>query len=129
MRESPIYSNITDFQMPDSHAEIPFEIDCQQVQALREGDESLLLLDVRTPQEHDTANLPDAVLLPMQEIVERAGELEPHRDRRVVVFCHHGGRSERVAHWLRQQGFAKAQNMLGGIDAWAIQIDPTLPRY
>ena len=127
-KSSP-HSTITDFPMPDSTAEIPFEIDCQQVKQLLDGDEPFLLLDVRTPDEHAVVNLSDAVLLPMQEIVERASELAPHQDSRVVVFCHHGGRSERVAHWLREQGFAKAQNMVGGIDNWAVQIDTSLPRY
>ena len=115
--------------MPDSASEIPFEIDCQQVNALQAGDESFVLLDVRTPQEHAVANLGGATFIPMQEIVERATELNEHRESRIVVFCHHGGRSERVAHWLRQQGFDKAQNMVGGIDAWAVLVDPSLSRY
>ena len=115
--------------MPESAAELPFEIDCHQVKHLSDSDDSFLLLDVRTPAEHAIANLPGAVLLPMQEIVERSDELTPHKDSRVVVFCHHGGRSERVAYWLREQGFTMAQNMVGGIDAWATQIDASLPRY
>jgi rhodanese-related sulfurtransferase len=46
-----------------------------------------------------------------------------------VVHCHHGGRSLRVAHWLREQGFANAQSMAGGIDRWSQEIDPSVPRY
>lgn len=115
--------------MTSPASEFPFEIDCQQVSVLRSADEEFLLLDVRTNEEHAIANLADAKLLPMQEIVERAAELDAHRESRVVVFCHHGGRSERVAAWLRQQGFDKAQNMVGGIDAWAVQIDPSMSRY
>jgi rhodanese-related sulfurtransferase len=65
----------------------------------------------------------------MSEMAERVGELEPYRDWRIVVHCHHGGRSLRVANWLRGQGFANAQSLAGGIDAWAAEIDPTLPRY
>jgi rhodanese-related sulfurtransferase len=45
------------------------------------------------------------------------------------VHCHHGGRSLRVTQFLRQRGFAQAQNMAGGIDAWSLRIDPTVPRY
>ncbi|HQU46751.1 MAG TPA: rhodanese-like domain-containing protein, partial [Pirellulales bacterium] len=60
---------------------------------------------------------------------QRVSELEPHRGRAIVVHCHHGGRSLRVAQWLRQQGFAAAQSMSGGIDAWAAEIDPDVPRY
>jgi rhodanese-related sulfurtransferase len=45
------------------------------------------------------------------------------------VHCHHGGRSLRVVRWLREQGFSRAQSMAGGIDQWAVDIDPSLPRY
>jgi rhodanese-related sulfurtransferase len=55
--------------------------------------------------------------------------LDPYRECEVVVHCHHGGRSMQVTRWLRQQGFAKAQSMAGGIDAWAAEIDTSLPRY
>ena len=61
------------------------------------------------------------------EEVER--ELAPHRDRRIVVHCHLGGRSLQVAQWLRSQGFGRAQSMAGGIDTWACDIDKTLRRY
>jgi rhodanese-related sulfurtransferase len=60
---------------------------------------------------------------------ERLAELEPQRARRIVVHCHHGGRSLRAAKWLRGNGFSQAQSLAGGIDAWAEQIDPSLPRY
>ena len=109
--------------------QLPFEIDCQGVKALQEAGESFQMLDVRTPEEHQVASLPETTLLPIQEIADRVGELDPHRNNRIVVFCHHGGRSERVAAWLREQGVEGAQNMTGGIDAWAVQIDPPLPRY
>lgn len=107
----------------------PFEIDCLSVQTLLDQGARPLLLDVRTPAEHEVAHLPGALLMPMHEIEARVAELDPHRHGRVVVFCHHGGRSERVAAWLRQLGFAGAQNMAGGIDAWAVQVDGQVPRY
>ena len=59
----------------------------------------------------------------------RLGELDAYRDQEVVVHCHHGGRSERVANWLRGQGFAQARTMVGGIDRWAEEIDHSVPRY
>jgi len=112
-------------QAPD----VPFEIEAAEVKRLLDAEEPFFLLDVRTPEERAIVRLEDAALIPIQEISERAAELEPHRQRRIVVFCHHGGRSEMVANWLRGQGFAAAQNMTGGIDAWAVEIDPSLPRY
>jgi rhodanese-related sulfurtransferase len=113
--------------MPDST--LPLEIDVHAVQELRESAVPFLLLDCREPEEYATASLRGAVLIPMHELSGRIAELEPHRAGRIVVHCHHGGRSLRVTHYLRQQGFAQAQSMAGGIDAWSEKIDPSVPRY
>ena len=69
------------------------------------------------------------MLIPMRTIPERLADLEPHRSGRIVVHCHHGVRSLRVARFLRERGFAIAQSMAGGIEAWAVEIDPAMPRY
>jgi adenylyltransferase/sulfurtransferase len=108
---------------------VPLEIDCQAVKTLLDEGADFLLLDCREPDEHAQARIEAAMLLPMGELAARVGELELYRQRRVVVQCHHGGRSLRVAHWLRQQGFEQAQSMAGGIDAWSQAIDPAVPRY
>jgi rhodanese-related sulfurtransferase len=88
-----------------------------------------LLLDCRTPEEHATARIAGAVLIPMQEISARLGEIEAWRAKPIVVHCHHGVRSLRVAQWLRERGFAGARSLRGGIDAWSIEVDPSVPRY
>lgn len=108
--------------------ELPLNTDCRTVFERRQAAEDFLLLDCREQDEHDLVRIEGAQLLPMSEISQRVGELAPHKDRPIVVFCHHGGRSLRVASWLRSQGY-QAQNMEGGIDAWAAEIDPSLPRY
>jgi len=108
---------------------MPIEISCRQVAELRESDEDFLLLDCREPAEHALARIEGARLIPMNEIPARLEELEPYRSRRVVVQCHHGGRSMMVVEWLRAQGFAAAQNMAGGIDAWSVEVDSETPRY
>ena len=64
----------------------------------------------------------------MSELAERLEELEPHQQSQIVVHCHLGGRSLQVAHWLRQQGFARAQSMAGGIEAWSLEVDKSIPR-
>ena len=116
--------------MTKSSADLPFEIDVRSVQQLlAAGDESVLLIDCREPAEHATAHIKGATLIPMKTIPQRLAELEPYRDGRIVVHCHHGGRSARVTNWLRQQGFASAQNMTGGIDAWSLEVDPAVPQY
>ncbi len=109
--------------------EVPLEIDVRSVQQLRDREADFVLLDVREQDEYDLVHIEGARFLPMSQIQGRLDELSPLRDKRVVVHCHHGGRSDRVARWLRQQGFFHAQNMVGGIEAWATEIDPSLPRY
>jgi adenylyltransferase/sulfurtransferase len=110
-------------------AELPLEIDCQAVKARLDASENFLLLDCREPDEHALVAIAQARLIPMSELAARVGELEPFRIRPIVVHCHHGGRSLRVVQWLRGQGYALAQSLAGGIDQWAVAIDPSLPRY
>ena len=89
-----------------------------------------VLLDVREPWELQTASVvPQGfalVAIPMNEIPGRLAELDP--GQRIACLCHHGARSQRVAAFLNQNGFAELANVAGGIDAWS-QHDPTVPRY
>ena len=89
--------------------------------------EEVTLLDVREPAEIEIASLPDTTTIPMMEIPTRLAELNP--DATVVVMCHSGGRSRRVAEFLIASGFSRVFNLTGGIDAWSQQIDPSVPRY
>ncbi len=107
----------------------PLEISVQDVKSLLDGDESFLLLDCREPAEYAIARIDGSQLIPMNEIPARLSEIEGHQRDRIVVHCHHGGRSLQVVQWLRGRGFAGAQNMTGGIDAWSQQIDPSVARY
>ena len=110
--------------------EPPLEITCQEVaDALAVPMPGYLLIDCREEDEHATVHIASARLIPMSQIAGRIGELEPFRQRRIAVHCHHGGRSLKVALWLRSQGFSQAQSMAGGIDQWAQEIDRSLPRY
>ncbi|MBL9215086.1 MAG: hypothetical protein JNG83_06385 [Opitutaceae bacterium] len=86
-----------------------------------------LLLDVREPFELAAARIEGALHIPMREIPARLPELPS--DRPILVLCHHGGRSHRVTQFLRAQGFSQARNIAGGIEAWADEIDPSIPRY
>lgn len=108
--------------------QLPLEVDCRALKQRLDRGEDLLLLDCREADEWELVRLPQTRLLPMSELRQRHGELAADRGRGVVVYCHHGGRSLRVAAWLRQQGFA-AQSLAGDIDQWAVEIDPSLPRY
>ncbi len=115
--------------MAASQSSVPVEVTCAQVKARLNAGDNFVLLDCREPNEYQTVSISQAKLLPMSEIQNRLTELESHRGDDIVIHCHHGGRSLRVANWLRQQGFSKAQSMAGGIDQWAVEIDPSLPRY
>jgi len=108
---------------------LPLEVDCRSVRAMLDAKTPFLLLDCRETDEHALVRIEGAKLLPLSELANRAEELEPHRDSVIVVYCHHGHRSQRVAEWLRGQSYAGAQSMAGGIERWAIEIDPSLPRY
>ena len=85
------------------------------------------LLDVREVVEHQLVRLEGALLMPLGELIARQHELDP--DREIVVYCHHGNRSGRATAYLRHNGFPHARNLRGGIEEWAVKIDPSLPRY
>lgn len=108
---------------------VPLEIDCHAVKTKLDAAEKFLFLDCREPEEFAVAKIPGATLIPMSQLAERLPEIESSRDEEVIIHCHHGGRSLRVANWLRNQGFTKASSMAGGIDKWAIEIDPSIARY
>ncbi len=111
-----------------SGSDLPLETDVHSVVAKLKSDD-FLLLDCREPDEYQLVHIDGSLLVPMSELAARAGELEPYREREIVVHCHHGGRSLRVTRWLREQGFPRVQSMRGGIDAWSQEINTGLPRY
>jgi adenylyltransferase/sulfurtransferase len=108
-------------------AEGAFELDPVDVARRLEAGEPLALLDVREPFERELAVLPGDLWIPLAELPRRFGELPP--DRPLVVYCHVGGRSARAVEFLRRHDRPRAYNLAGGIDAWAAQVDPSLPRY
>ena len=89
--------------------------------------EHVVLLDVREPVEVATAAVEAALHIPMREVPGRLAEL--NREKPLVVMCHSGGRSQRVAQFLLESGFSNVFNLRGGIDAWSTQIDSRVPRY
>jgi rhodanese-related sulfurtransferase len=102
------------------------EVSPPELKRRLDADDAPAILDVREPWEHELAAIPGARLVPMDQLQWRADEIDP--DREVVVYCHHGQRSAAVVQWLRRQGIP-ALNLRGGIDAWAVEVDPALRRY
>ena len=88
--------------------------------------EDLFILDVREPFEYQIANI-GGILIPQNDVAQRIGELD--RDREIVVHCKSGGRSQRIAEYLKQSGFPKVSNLAGGILAWSDEVDPKVPKY
>ena len=108
-------------------SETPLEISVQQLNEMLNAGESLTILDVREPQELAICKLENSLDIPMQSIPDNLDRL---RDAELlVVVCHSGMRSWQVTQWLRQQGFAQAQSMAGGIDVWSQEVDDSKPRY
>lgn len=103
----------------------PLEIDVATAAAWRRA--GACVLDVREPAEHALVTLPGSRLVPLARLPADCAGLP--RDRPLLVLCHHGGRSLRATQLLRAQGWANAVNVAGGIDAWAREVDPALPRY
>lgn len=85
------------------------------------------IVDVRESEEIALAAFPHALHIPMGEVPSRLAELDP--DRETIVVCHHGVRSAHVAMYLSGVGFTRILNLAGGIDAYALTADPSIPRY
>lgn len=98
----------------------------QQAVALRDQ-APVQFLDVREAWEHELCHIPGDLHIPMGEIPHRLAEI-PH-DLPLIVVCHHGMRSYQVAQFLLAHGFADVSNLDGGIDAWALSVEPAVARY
>jgi sulfur-carrier protein adenylyltransferase/sulfurtransferase len=112
-----------------AEAEAPLEIGVAELKERLDTGEPLDLVDVREAFEWRIANLGEygARMIPMGEVADRVGELDPARE--IIVYCRSGARSGDVVHYLRERGYARARNLRGGILAWGAEIDPSFPRY
>lgn len=105
------------------------EMTVQELNEKINSGEPVYLLDVRRPIEHQTAALPGSKLIPLNELLARRDEIAPPDKVPVVVYCHHGVRSQHGAYALMQLGFTEVYSLRGGIEAWSVEIDPQVPRY
>jgi len=102
----------------------PVEVNRRWPAGQRDG--NVVLLDVREPEELARAAITGALHIPMREVPQRLDELP--KDKPIVVFCHAGGRSRRVAEFLAANGFEQVFNLAGGIDAWSRTVDERVDR-
>ena len=112
---------------PRPAPEPPGEIDAATLSDELDSDAPPVLLDVREPWEAAIAAITGSTLIPLGELGDRVGELDPAAS--VVVYCHLGVRSEYAARLLAGAGFARVRNLAGGIDAWSRAVDATVVRY
>jgi rhodanese-related sulfurtransferase len=100
-------------------------------QRLSFGDASIQLVDVREPQELAAARIEGFVNLPLSEFVEWGDQVPTmfNPQAETLVLCHHGIRSAQMCQWLMVQGFTNVKNITGGIDAYSLLVDDSIPQY
>ncbi len=104
-----------------------FQISARQLKEKLDEGRTPVLLDVREPMEWEIARLDKAILMPVAQVPNRVNELSTADE--IVVYCKTGARSGRITNFLRELGFRKVKNLVGGIDEWAEKIEPEMPRY
>ena len=94
-----------------------------------ENGQTIRLIDVRQVWESQLANLPNSLLVPLNELPTRAAEIATLPMTLTVIYCHHGVRSQSAADYLQRLGHVNVRSLAGGIDAWSCEVDPAVPRY
>lgn len=102
-------------------------ISVTQAEELREKNPSAQFLDVREPEEVALGRIGDAQHIPLHAIPENINHIA--KEGILIVYCHHGMRSQKAVEYLRAKGFQNCLNLIGGIHAWSTEIDPSIPTY
>ena len=114
--------------VPGRHEEtMPTDMTVTELKARMDKGDAPTLIDVREPSEHQICNIPGATLIPMAQVPSRLGEFDPNAE--IVIHCKSGGRSAKVAAFMREKGFTNVHNLAGGVLAWIDQVDPTQAKY
>ena len=104
-----------------------FQISAKELKQLLDSGARIHLIDVREPFEFDYCHINGSKLIPIGQIQNHIMEFK--REEEYVFYCHVGERSWQVVDYLRRLGFNKVRNLEGGIDQWALDVDPSIPRY
>lgn len=128
---SPTITRLIDYERfcgsRDDGTIAEFDISVAELKTIIDSGKPPILIDVREPYEYSICHLDSSTLIPIDQLSTRLEELG--KDRETVVYCHVGIRSAGAVTLLRESGFTKVRNLLGGIDEWARQIDPKMVRY
>ncbi len=104
-----------------------YTITVRELKARMDKGDKIFLLDVREPHEYSLAKIEGSVLIPLGQVPHSLKQLDPTAE--IVAYCHKGMRSADAVGFLLQQGFSNVKNLIGGIEAWSIEIDQSVPRY
>ena len=94
------------------------EISTASLHARLDAGESIILLDVRQPEEFAEKSIPNAILIPLGDLPDRVDEIEEFRDKEIVVICRSGHRSGQACMFLTMNGFTHTVNLKGGMLSW-----------
>lgn len=122
-----VLDEVEEERAPSASGEVSPE-DLRDLMA-RPGPREFRLIDVREEDEFQICRLEWAELIPLAELPEQAPRRLVDKDRPLVVYCHHGMRSQKACEWLRRMGYEYVFNLTGGIEAWANRVEPGMKRY
>jgi len=105
------------------------EISVEELKDKLEKKQEFLLLDVRENFEYEIAKIEGSRLIPLGQLEGQLKDLESFKGKEIVAHCHHGGRSRKALEILQSKGFSNLKNVEGGIDAWSLYVDSSVPRY
>ena len=94
-----------------------------------ESNAKVRLIDCREEDEYAICKIDQAELLPLSNFPNDYPVRLPDKNETILIYCHHGMRSLRAAEYLTQLGYTNVINLQGGIEAWALEVDPNVPRY
>jgi rhodanese-related sulfurtransferase len=100
------------------------DITPRELAAKLQNGEDVVMVDVREPHEWNAGHVEGAHHIPLSQVPKRLGEIP--KDREVVMICRSGARSEHARHFLAQSGFSRVKNLVGGMQRWAREVDPSV---
>lgn len=116
--------------MPSGYEFKPeWEISPRDAASQLRSNSKTILIDCRTTTERSIVSIGGSLGLPIPEFERRISEIASHKENPVIVYCHNGNRSLQMAQSLRLRGFVNAKSLAGGIDLWAIDVEPGMKRY
>ncbi len=103
------------------------QLTAKELQEKLQSEQKVFILDVREKSEYDIARIDGSSLIPLSLLPLKVDELDKNQD--TVVLCHHGVRSMMACRYLEGAGFTRLYNLLGGINAWSLECDESVPQY